>query len=137
MRKILLALVRSCTRHRLIADRNDPNVPYLSREYIFGNPTSWGFLAVHFIHKSDSDAHLHTHPFNYLALQLSGTMYEVQPDGTHKRRPGYLRLRRRSSQHRLVLPFGEVVSLFLGFGRRGSWGFNVGGRIVDYKDYLK
>lgn len=134
---MLKALVRRFTRHRLIADRHDASLPYLSREYIFGSPTSWAFLAVHFIHKSDSDAHLHSHPFHYVALQLGGLMYEVQPDGTHKRRAGYLRVRRRSSLHRLILPRGEVVSLFFGFGRRGSWGFQVGNRIIDYREYLK
>jgi hypothetical protein len=134
---MLRALVQRFTRHRLIPDRNDATLPYLSREYIFGSPTSWAFLAVHFIHKSDSDAHLHSHPFHYLALQLSGLMYELQPDGRHRRTAGYLRLRRRSSLHHLTLPRGEVVSLFLGFGRRGSWGFKVGERIIDYRDYLK
>jgi hypothetical protein len=131
------SLVQRFTRHRLIADRHDASLPYLSREYIFGDMTSGWFLAVHFIHKSDSDSHLHSHPFHYVALQLRGLMYEVQPDGRHKRRPGYLRVRRRSSLHRLILPRGEVVSLFLGFGRRGSWGFDVGGKIIDHKDYLK
>lgn len=134
---MLRALVKMFTRHRLIPDRHDASLPYLSREYIFGSPTSWAFLAVHFIHKSDSDAHLHSHPFHYLACQLGGLMYEVQPDGVHRRTAGYLRVRRRSSLHRLILPQGEVVSIFLGFGRSGSWGFAVDGRIIDHKDYLK
>jgi hypothetical protein len=129
-------LFSGLVRRRVIQDRADKSVEYLIRNYIWGSPTSWSFLAVHRIRKSDSDAHLHSHPFNYLALQLAGTMYEVQPDGTHKRRAGYLRLRRRSSLHRLILPHGEVWSLFLGFGRKGSWGFRVGTKIVDHKDYL-
>jgi hypothetical protein len=137
MRKVLAWIAGAFCRHRLIADRADKSVAYLSRNYIWGSPTSWSFLAIHRIHKSDSDAHLHSHPFVYVALQLAGVMWEVQPDGVHKRRPGYLRVRRRASLHRLILPQGEVYSLFLGFGRRGSWGFKVGDKIVDHKDYLK
>jgi hypothetical protein len=137
MRKLLTFLVVRLCRHRLIADRVDKAVAYLSRWYAWGNPFSWSFLAIHQIHKSDADAHLHSHPFHYVALQLWGTMYEVQPDGVHKRRAGYFRIRSRQSMHRLVLPHGEVYSLFLGFGRRGSWGFNVNGRIVDHKEYLR
>lgn len=136
MKRALVWLAGHVCRHRLIADRVDKSSPYLSRWYVFGNTTSRWFLALHQIHKSDSDAHLHTHPFHYLACQLVGTMYEVQPDGTHRRRPGYFRLRQRRSLHRLVLPYGEVWSLFLGFGRKGSWGFKVNGRIVDFRDYL-
>ena len=135
--KTLLWIANRTCRHRLIADRLDKAVAYLSRFYIWGNPLSWSFLAIHRIHKSDSDAHLHSHPFHYIALQLWGTMYEVQPDGIHKRRAGYFRIRRRSSMHRLILPHGNVYSLFLGFGRKGSWGFLVDGRIINFKDYLK
>ncbi len=138
MRKILDWLMSHVCRLRRIADRADASVDYLTRAYLFGDQTSWAFLAIHRIHKSDSDAHLHSHPFHYLACQLVGTMLEVQPDGTHLRSPGYFRLRRRSSTHRLIIKPGEkVYSLFLGFGRSGSWGFNVGGRIVDHKEYLR
>jgi hypothetical protein len=136
LRKLLTFLVVRMCRHRLIADRVDKSTPYLSRWYLFGNATSPWFAAVHQIHKSDADGHVHSHPFNYVALQLRGLMYEEQLDGVHKRRPGYFRIRRRSSVHRLDLPRGEVWSLFLGFGRRGSWGFLVNGKIVNHAEYL-
>lgn len=137
MRRLLSFLANRLCRHRLIADRVDKTSPYLSRWYLAGNATSRWFLALHQIHKSDADRHLHTHPFAYVACQLAGSMREVQPDGTYKRRPGYLRVRRHESRHRLELPAGrEVWSLFLGFNRRGSWGFAVNGRIVDHKEYL-
>ena len=136
MRRALLYLAERLCRHRLIADRVDKSSPYLSRYYIFGNATSRWFLALHLIHKSDADAHVHSHPFHYVACQLAGLMYEVQPDGVHKRRAGYLRIRRRSSVHRLILPVGPVWSLFFGFGRRGSWGFLVNRRIIDFREYL-
>ena len=137
MRNPILWLAENLCRHRLIADRVDKTVAYLSRFYAWGNPFSSWFLAIHRIHKSDADAHLHSHPFHYVALQLWGTMYEEQPDGIHKRRAGYFRIRSRKSLHRLILPCGEVYSLFFGFGRKGSWGFNVNGRIVDHKEYLR
>jgi hypothetical protein len=136
MRNLLQYLADRVCRRRVIADRADKSREYLVRNYLWGSPTSWSFCAIHRIRKSDSDLHLHSHPFHYLALQLAGTMYEVQPDGVHKRRAGYLRLRSRASLHRLILPHGEVFSLFIGFGRSGSWGFKVGRRIVDFKEYL-
>ncbi len=134
--RLLLALANAFCRHRLIADRVDRSSPYLSRIYLFGNATSRWFLALHRIHKSDADGHLHSHPWHYFACQLSGMMLETTPSGTYKRRPGYLRARTRKSLHRLTLPHGEVWSLFCGGPRAGSWGFNVNGRIVDHKDYL-
>lgn len=135
--KLLLALANAFLRLRVIADRVDHQTPYLSRNYLFGNATSRWFLALHRIHKSDADAHLHNHPWPYLACQLAGVMYETTPRGTYKRRPGYLRWRSMKSLHRLELPRGEVWSLFLGGPRAGSWGFNVGGKIVDHREYLK
>lgn len=114
----------------------DTSVPYLSRYYIFGNATSRWFLALHHIHKSDADDALHNHPWPYLACQLSGLMYEVTLSGLHKRRPGYLRWRSRDSLHRLILPKGSVWSLFLGGPRQSSWGFLVGGKVVDHAVHL-
>ncbi len=137
MRKILDWLMAHICRLRRIADRADASLDYMTRAYLFGGPDSWCFLAIHKIHKSDSDAHLHSHPFKYIALQLSGEMLEVQPEGMYFRTPGYFRYRSRSSLHRLVLAEGcPVYSLFFGFWRSGSWGFDVNGRIVDHRDYL-
>jgi hypothetical protein len=133
---MLHKLLGHFARLRRIADRADKTSPYLDRWYIFGNATSRWFLALHQIHKSDADGHLHNHPWPYLACQLAGLMYETTPGGTHKRRPGYLRWRSRASLHRLTLPNGPVWSLFLGGPRVGSWGFRVGGAIIDHKDYL-
>lgn len=135
--RLLLAVAQRICRLRRISDRVDRSSPYLDRFYFFGNGTSRWFLALHRIHKSDADAHLHTHPWPYLACQLSGVMYEVTPSGMYKRRPGYLRWRSKDSLHRLILPNGEVWSLFFGGPRSGSWGFDVNGKIVDHKAYLK
>lgn len=140
--RFLLILARALCRLRRIKDRADHQSPYLDRFYLWGNASSSWFLALHRIHKSDADKHLHSHPWPYLACQLAGLMYETQPAGLHgrvitKRRPGYLRWRSRESLHRLELPAGEVWSVFLGGPRAGSWGFNVNGRIVDQKEYLK
>lgn len=136
MRSLLQRLADRC-RHRLITDRVDKSSPYLSRYYIFGNQSSRWFLALHHIHKGDSDDHLHTHPFHYAAIQLAGSMSEIQPEGIFKRRPGYARVRRRTSRHCLhIRPGNDIWSLFLGFDRRGSWGFMVGRSLVDHRRYL-
>ncbi len=135
MRRALLFLAERLCRHRLIADRVDKTSPYLSRYYILGNKRSKWFLALHHIHKSDSDAHLHSHPFSWFALMLDGFYYEVQPGGTHKRRPGFFRVRSRLSWHRLVLPAGSCWTLFFGFARKGSWYFLVDGHAVERRAY--
>ncbi len=134
---LLLTIARGLCRLRRIPDRGDHTSPYLDRFYLWGNATSRWFLALHRIHKSDADSHLHNHPWPYLAWQLAGAMYERTPTGSYKRRAGYLRWRSRASLHRLDLPCGEVWSLFLGGPRAGSWGFSVNGRIIDQREYLK
>lgn len=134
--RFLLLLARALCRLRRIKDRGDHQSPYLDRFYLWGNATSRWFLALHRIHKSDADSHLHDHSWNYYALQLSGLMYEVQPSGVYKRRPGYLRVRGRKSLHRLILPAGEVWSAFLGGPRSQRWGFLVNGERVDHAKYL-
>lgn len=135
--RLLLSLAGAFCRLRRIQDRADHTSPYLDRWYLFGNATSRWFLALHRIHKSDADAHRHTHPWPYLACQLRGLMYEETAEGVyHKRRPGYFRWRSANSLHRLVLPAGEVWSLFLGGPRRSSWGFLVNGQLIDHKEYL-
>ncbi len=136
MSRLLLLLAERLCNLRRITDRVDRSLPYLDRFYIFGNATSRWFLAIHRIRRSDSDAHLHDHSWPYYALQLAGVMYEVQPSGTYKRRPGYLRVRGSHSLHRLILPRGDVFSLFLGGPRVRRWCFMVNGRRVDYGRYL-
>lgn len=138
MRELLSFIARHACRLRLITDRIDKTSPYLSRLYLLGGAGTPWFLALHCIHKSDSDMHFHSHPFHWFAVMLTGHYHEVQPSGTYKRRPGFFRVRSRNSLHRLVLPAGrDVWTLFFGFGRKGSWGFKVGDRLVDHKEYLK
>jgi hypothetical protein len=135
VRRALEFLAKTVCTHRLIADRVDKTSPYLSRFYLLGNKKSRWFLALHLIHKSDADAHLHSHPFSWFALMLAGSYYEVQPSGTYKRRPGFFRVRAGRSWHRLVLPNGPVWTLFLGFARKGPWYFLVNGKPVERRAY--
>lgn len=134
--RLLLWLAEHVCRLRRIT-RDNAN-PYLDRYYLLGNAKSRWFLALHRIHRSDSDPHRHSHPFSWLGLMLAGFYYEDQPDGVHKRRPGYLRVRSHRSLHKLILPRGEVWTLFLGGPRKSkrSWGFFVDGRIIDWRRYL-
>lgn len=135
MRKVLEWIADRFCRHRLIADRVDRTSPYLSRYYLLGNKSTPWFLALHKIHKSDADQHMHSHPFSWFALMLAGTYYEVQPSGTYKRRPGFFRVRWGRSWHRLILPGGPCWTLFLGFSRRGPWYFLVDGKPVERRAY--
>jgi hypothetical protein len=135
VRRALAFIAEAFCRHRLIADRVDKTSPYLSRYYLLGNKKSRWFLALHLIHKSDADAHMHSHPFSWFAMMLSGFYYEVQPSGTYKRRAGFFRVRWSRSWHRLVLPAGPCWTLFFGFARKGSWYFLVDGKPVERRAY--
>jgi hypothetical protein len=135
LRKLLTFLVVRLCRWRAIPDRNNKALPYLDRFYLWGNKKSRWFVAIHRIHRSDSDPHWHNHPFSWFSVILSGFYLEDQPSGVYKRRPGFFRLRSRDSWHRLTLPAGEVWSLFIGFARRGSWYFLVDGKPVERRAY--
>ncbi len=135
MRSPLLYLAERWCRHRLIADRVDKSSPYLSRWYLFGSKKSRCFLALHQIHKSDADAHMHSHPFKWVGLMLSGFYLEETPRGVFKRRPGFCRIMTRLKWHRLTLPKGPCWTLFLGFDRGPGWYFLVNGKPVERRAY--
>lgn len=137
MKRALLWFAEHVCRLRRIT--RDQMNPYVDRWYLLGNATSRWFLALHRIHRSDSDLHRHSHPWPFFGLMLCGFYYEDQPNGSYKRRPGYFRVRSRYALHKLVLPRGEVWTLFIGGPRKPgvSWGFFVPGRgVVDHSRYL-
>ncbi len=132
---ILDTLASAICRLRAIPDRNNKSLQYLDRFYLIGGKHTPWFVALHKIHRSDSDAHWHNHPFSWFSLILWGSYLEHQPSGTFKRRAGFFRVRSRDSWHRLELRSGPVWSLFIGFARRGSWYFLVNGQPVERRAY--
>lgn len=109
---------------------------YMRRRWAFVCPL---FTArVHNILRSDSDRHLHDHPFNYLTIILAGGYYEHLEDGSRTwYGPGSIRWAKANTLHRLELPDGkDAWSLFFMGSRQRVWGFQTPTGWVDFKTYL-
>jgi hypothetical protein len=130
---------------------------YMGRWWLFnpypgsGGPRRWGewlpSVRIHHIQRPDSDRHLHDHPWNARTIILRGWYQEELPatvfmDGSRSRN---FRSRRAGDTGRLL--FGEyhriecisdggVWTLFITWRYRGTWGFNVDGRKVPWREYL-
>lgn len=119
--------------------------------YTFG----WG-ARIHRTARSDSDRHLHDHPWFNISVILRGWYYEEVPadhpdtsffpaildsnkESTSGRRrmPGDVVARRANDRHRLVIPGGgECFSLFIMGPWRQTWGFYTPHGKVPWRDYL-
>jgi hypothetical protein len=107
---------------------------YMRRWYVIRS----GRLSV-FIHRivrSDYARHLHDHPWDFIAVLLSGTYTEVDSSGMHVIGRFLPRFRRAEYQHRLVLDDEkEVWSLFIHLRRRREWGFQTEQGWIDHSNY--
>lgn len=108
---------------------------------------------IHCTWLSDSDRHLHDHPWNNISIILRGWYWEEMPanpiqdpemDAFPTGRKTTLRLplvpvfRRATDRHRLVIQDGECcLSLFIMFPRQRDWGFWTENGWVYWRDYLK
>ena len=102
--------------------------------------TPFGTLRLHHILCSDTDRHLHDHPFDFTSLLLSGGYWEVQDRGwctVKGYHPRWSLLRRRAEQaHRLVLE-RPVWTLVVSGPKRRAWGFHTERGWVHHREYLK
>ncbi len=131
-------------RVRVIPDRDDESRPYLTRIYLLGGPeASWPgwapVVALHIFHMSDTDKHLHSHPWRWFwSRRLSGGYFETTPSGTYFRRPGSSAVMWNDSPHRVTLAgdWCRCWTLVVMGPRAKGWGFYVDGRLVDHDTYL-
>lgn len=96
-------------------------------------------IRLHWIHTADLDRALHDHPWTFFSWLLIGWYTEERPTTpekiqfdekgveaikTTRRTPGSFALRRFHHRHRIsaVSP-GGVLTLFVSFTKRQSWGF--------------
>lgn len=118
-----------------------------------GEPKNWFPISIrlHRIMRPDSDQHLHDHPWNARTIILRGAYDEVRPAWIshydHILAPHYHRSFRRVEGNTVTLKFGEyhritdvssggVWTLFITGKYRGTWGFNVEGVKVPWRQYL-
>lgn len=114
-------------------------------------------IRLHCIMRPDQDHDLHDHPWNARTIILNGeyaeerevnpakisgpytAMYYGKDDirEAHTRRAGYTGRLLFGEYHRItqVSP-GGVWTLFITWGKRGSWGFKVNGAKVPWREYL-
>lgn len=98
---------------------------YMERRWII-LPRSKQFIQIrlHQILRSDSDRHLHDHPWWYLTIILTTGYLEVTQAGQRVYRPGAILLRHANHLHRLEIPYGKTAwTLFICGPKSKEWGF--------------
>lgn len=130
--------------HITSADGSDV---YMGRWWLFnphpssGAPKSTPWLPsvrIHHIRRADRDRHLHDHPWNARTIVLRGWYDEERADGgQYYRHTGYTGRLLYGQYHRIawVHPAG-VWTLFITWKYRGTWGFDVDGVKVPWREYL-
>lgn len=103
-------------------------------------PARWRWLPsvrMHWIMREDLDRHLHDHPWNARTLVLWGWYKEQRIEGEAIRSAGYTGRLLFGQYHRIteVSP-GGVMTLFITWRKRGTWGFLVDGHKVPWRQYL-
>lgn len=121
-------------------------------------------VRLHHIMREDRDRHLHSHPWNARTILLKGwyeeeryedesplgrakrEMLAAAPHGKHfgsgrtrleTRIAGYTGRLLFGQYHRITqVPRDGVWTLFITWRKRGSWGFDVDGREVPWREYL-
>lgn len=95
-------------------------------------------VRVHHIMRPDSDRHLHDHPWNARTIVLRGWYIEELPGNEFRAKltgdTGRLLF---GQYHRIdSLSANGVWTLFITWRKRGTWGFDVDGVKVPWREYL-
>lgn len=148
-------LIRRAKRTPYYDIKGPDDSVYMGRWWLFnpygkdgdGNQTparlSWlPSIRIHHIMRPDSDRHMHDHPWNARTIILKGWYSEERPAGQgnrsmHMRAAGYSGRLMFGQYHRIdeISP-GGVWTLFITWSKRGTWGFDVDGTKVPWREYL-
>lgn len=131
------------------------HLPGYMHRYWLLRPRAWlpCSVRVHHILRSDTDRHLHDHPWANISLVLRGGYTEVLPVDqlqhprldqhpedwlqAKARWAGSLVLRAARDRHRLLIePGTSCWTLFIMFGKQRAWGFHTPEGWVWWRDYL-
>lgn len=118
---------------------------HFRRYRIFSTP--WFKIFIHRIYKSDEDKHMHTHPWNFVTIILSGNYKECvvqewysehvlsgeQWENRKKFRPYF---HKAGFAHKLYLN-SPVTTLVFCFGKNKKWGYVTDDGIIDNSDYRR
>lgn len=104
--------------------------------------TPWFNIYIHQILKSDAEAHMHDHPWNFFSFILSGGYKEVstyapswQQVWTHYYLRHSLVHHKRSDAHKITLMAPCVWTLVLTYGKWKTWGYQTEAGWIDFKSY--
>ena len=107
---------------------------YLRRYYLLR--TRLVSVFIHYIARSDEDPFLHCHPWDFIAVLLSGSYVEEGTTGHRRIWPFIPRFRRAEHLHRLHLA-RPIWTLFIHFRRRRVWGFMTENGFVEHMKYFE
>lgn len=110
------------------------HMPYMRRWWLFR--TKWAEARIHCIQHPDPGRDPHNHPWPFRTIVLKGHYFE-QRDGRRFLRPRGATYRLEPHQfHRITsVPTYGAWTLFITFGKRGSWGFSTPAGVVDHDEY--
>lgn len=107
--------------------------PYLRRYYIIRGERFRVFL--HEILRSDEDPYMHTHPWDFTTVLLSGGYIEELPTGKIKRKRFSVIRHKADDLHRIELD-QPVWTLFMAGKAYREWGFQLPGRWIHHREFL-
>ena len=95
-------------------------------------------VRMHHIMRPDEDRHLHDHPWDARSILLTGWYSETREDGTRVRIAGDTYALKHGEFHRIndVDQVTGVMTIFITYRYRGTWGFKVAGKKVPWRTYL-
>lgn len=117
--------------------------PYLLRFFVKHSGKLPG-IYLHYFYRSDSDRHLHNHPWaNSLSLILSGGYEETRQTPAKSPQiktkiftPGSINLIGMGDFHKVTLLSNETWTLFVSINRTQTWGFWVENHFVPHDEYF-
>jgi hypothetical protein len=123
----------------------DPEIGNGCRQIkFFENPLWWWLqqhdiaIRIHHILRKDEDRHMHDHPWNARTFILKGQYKEYRVKGIYVRKAGSTATINYAEYHRIAsVSEGGVWTILVTGIYQGSWGFNVSGIKVPWREYLK
>lgn len=94
-------------------------------------------IRIHHILRADNARHMHDHPWNARTIILRGAYSEERLDGScYLRTVGSTaKLNYGEFHHITHVTEGGVWTMFLSWRYKGTWGFNVDGKKVPWREY--
>ena len=98
--------------------------------------TPWLSFYIHRIYDSDRDPHLHSHPWPFWTMILSGSYMELTEHGMNWRKPCDAKSGGYDYFHKIhSITQGPVTTILIAGRRREDWYYKVDGELVRFDKY--